>query len=386
MTTHHQSDHRWIFIILLYLCSIYLPLIISRSDTAESFLQGDSFYYRAVLDSLLNDGDLSLANNVPTDPLNGQLAMGREGFVPKHPILMPLVSLPFYSLLGTPGLLLFNIFNSIILILLIFKLNCLFHSRSIAFITTILYATATLFLDYTYSYSPDVFSTLLLLGGLYFVLQKSFYAGMVLLGLSIFAKLPNAPLVFTILLFAGFMIWREHSEQDNSKEQFRHKLAVTVTAIVIFILALVPYAYTNYKLFGSPIVTGYQRTATADSAGQMLLVDHASKFNQPLLKGMYISLFDPRNGILPTNPVVIMALLGVVRLRSIKPRDKAYLILLLCLIQFVLFAKYDEWYMSHFSNRFLMTFVALSSVFTGSFLSYISQKYSFHDSPPEEVL
>jgi hypothetical protein len=162
MTTPRLPERSWTFIILLYLCLIYLPFIIARSDSPESFIQGDSYYYRAVIDSLSEDGDLLLANNISADPLNGQLAVGTEGFVPKHPIILPLVSMPFYLLFGSPGLLLFNILDCMLLIVLIFKLNCLFHPRIIAFTTTILYATGTLFLEYTYNYSPDVFATVLI--------------------------------------------------------------------------------------------------------------------------------------------------------------------------------------------------------------------------------
>ncbi len=374
MTTHRISDRNWISAILLYLFLIYLPLIISRSDSSESFLQGDSFYYRAVIESIIKDGDLLIANNVPTDPLNGQLAIGQNGFVPKHPILLSVVSIPFYALTGTPGLLLFNMIDCMILMVLIFKLNSLFFDRLIAFITTILYATGTLFFDYAFNYSPDIFSTVLLLGGLYFILRDNYYSGTFLLGLSIFAKLPNMPLVAAILLYVGLMIWRQRAN-DDSNEVIRHKLMVSISMTAIFIVSLIPFAYTNNMLFGSPFVTGYQRTAVADENGQMISVDHSGKFNQPLLKGTFLSLFEPRNGILPTNPVLFLAVLGMARMKKGQFNRKLYLIIALCLIQFLLFAKYDEWYTSHFSNRFLMTFIALSSVFTSNFFNPIIQKY-----------
>ena len=386
MTTHRLPERTWTYIVLLYLFFIYLPLIISRSDSTESFLQGDSYYYRAIMDSLLNDGDLLMANNVPTDPLNGQLAIGTDGFVPKHPILLPLVSLPFYYLFGNPGLLLFNILDCMILMVLIFRLNCLFFDHPIAFITTILYATGTLFLDYAYSFSPDIFSTVLLLAGLYLTIRGRFYISAVLLGLSIFAKLPNALLAGIILSYAGFLILRREDANNSAKENFRNQFTVAITTAVIFLISLVPFAYANYLLFGSPVITGYQRTAVAGADGQMISADHASKFNQPLLKGTFLSLFAPRNGILPTNPVLILAFLGVFRIKRSGDQSRTYLILLLCLVQFVLFAKYDEWYMSHFSNRFLMTFVALSSVFTSHFLSYLSRRFSLETSKQDSGL
>jgi len=302
-----------------------------------------------------------------------------QGLVPKHPIIMSLASMPFYVLLGTPGLLLFNIFGCIILIVLIFKLNCLFHYRLTAFVVTILYATVTLFLEYTYNYSPDIFSTVLVTGGLYLILRERFYAGAFILVLSIFAKLPNMLLVIIILLYAGMRIWKKEAADENDRHRLRSKGIITVTTALSFLLALTPFLYTNTMLFGSPIVTGYQRTAMADASGQMVLVDHTAKFNQPLLQGIYTSLFDPRNGVIPTNPVFVLALVGMARIGRMRPQDKALLILLICLIQFTLFAKYDEWFTSFISNRFLMTTIALSSIFTGNFLSYLATGFSFQD-------
>lgn len=374
MTTGLMPDRRWTLIILLFLCLIYPPLIISKSVTTGSFIQGDSYYYRAVIDSLLQDGDLLLANNVAADPLNGYLAIGKAGLVPKHPIIMSLVSMPFYVLFGTPGLLLFNVLDSIILIFLIFKFNCLFFDPIVALITTILYATGTLFLDYVYNYSPDIFSTVLLLSGLYLVLREKYYFGALLLGLSIFAKLPNALLSAFILLYAGFVILRGNTNQD--KQSSTSKWMVTLTTAVIFLISLLPFAYTNYFLFGSPFITGYQRMAEAGPDGQVIAVNHVDEFNQPLLKGIDQSLFDYRNGVLLTNPVLALAFLGVFWIRKIKPQGQIVLILILCLVQFLFFAKYDDWSTSHFSNRFLMTFIALSSVFTSNIISYLIHKFS----------
>ena len=380
--TRRLPDKTWIFALLLYLWIIYLPLIISRFDTPESFLQGDSFYYKAVIDSLLEDGDLVLANNTPGDPLNGYLAIGLNGFVPKHPILMPLVSLPFYALFGFPGLLLFNMIDCMILLVLVFKINTLFFDRLVSFITAILYATGTLFFDYAFNYSPDIFSSVLLLAGLYFVLQKRIYLGSFLLGLSIFAKLPNAPLVGVILCYAVLAVWKDGT--TNNSNRIRHTLTHTILMAVVFLVALAPFTYTNAILFGSPFVTGYQRMAIAGPDGQILLVDHTGKFDQPVFKGIGLLLFDPRHGVLLTNPVLFLAVMGVMRLTRINPRDGIYLILAVCIIQFLLFAKYEEWATSHFSNRFLMTFVALSSVFTSNFLDHLGIR-SWFETPSQTI-
>lgn len=344
--------------LIIYLCLLYFPFIIAREAAGDQAIQGDSVYYRAMIVSMLEDGDLLLANNIPGNPLDGQLALGSAGLLPKHPILMPVVSLPFYALFGDQGLLLFNILGSMALLLLIFALNTLFFEGWLAGITTVLYATCTLFLNYVYNYSPDVFATVLLLAGLYLVLKHRPYSGALLLGLSVFAKTPNALLAGPILLYAFATIWR-----DTAQAPVPRRLARVAAIAALFLLALLPFLYTNYLLFGSPFVTGYQRAAVAGPNGTVLIDDHVAKFNQPLLQGIAQSLFDAQNGLLPSNPVLLLALPGVLWLGKSARREQLLLVLLLCVAQFLFFAKYDDWRASNFSNRFLMTSVALSSVF-----------------------
>lgn len=362
-------------IIVLFLCFVYTPFILSSLAAKATFIKGDCYYYRAVIISLLEDRDLLLEDDV-SNPLNGQLAVGKHGLVPKHPIIMSLVSLPFYLLFRDLGLLLFNIITSMTLVLLMFNLNSLFFRRPIAFIAAALYATGTLFLNYTYNYSPDVFAAVLLLGGLCFVLRERFYAGAFLLGLSVFAKLPNALLAGIILVYAAFAIWRPLRANTSSPPgSLRGRVAVIVGIMAVFAVALVPLAYTNDFLFGSPFVTGYQRTALeGGTPGQVLSIDHTHKFNQPLVQGLSRLLFDRYRGLIPTNPVVILAFLGVIWIKRIGHPAQAALIVTLCLTQLIFFARYDEWNASHFSNRFLMPFVALSSVFAGNFLTYLNGK------------
>ena len=375
MEKERLSDRNLMVFILLFLLLTYIPFIISRRAAGENFLKGDCYYYRAMTVSMLTDQDLLLANNVAgTDLLNGQLAIGKEGLVPKHPIIMAVASIPLYLLFADAGLLIFNIFNCILLILIIFKLNRLFYSPITSIVTTILYATATLLLDYVYNYSPDIFSSMLLLAGLYYTLSEKFYRGALLLGLSVFAKVTNAPLAGVILLYL-FVTNKTPaaSSYANDKREFWDNLKITAQVIAVFIVALIPLAYTNYALFGSPFITGYQQIAIADPVtGGTNSISHVNEFNQPLLQGGLRLLFDPLNGILLTNPVIILSFIGVIMFKKYGPKKREkYLILALCLIQFVIFAKYDYWQASSFSNRFLMTSVALSSVFTSNYLAHI---------------
>src|SRR6187399_452762 len=105
MNLTRLPESAWIALLLLFLCCVYPPAVISEQASQQSFLKGDCVYYRAIIVSLLQDHDLQMANNAPRLD-KGQLALGRDGLVPKHPILMPIVSIPFYVLFGDFGLLL----------------------------------------------------------------------------------------------------------------------------------------------------------------------------------------------------------------------------------------------------------------------------------------
>jgi hypothetical protein len=370
------SDRIWIATIVFYLCLIYPPWIISNLVAKTDFIKGDCYYYRAVIVSLFEDGDLLLVNNIETDPLNGQLALGKQGLVPKHPIFMPLVSAPFYKAFGDRGLLIFNIIDCMILAMLIFKLNQLFFDNYISFITTVLYATGTLFFNYVYNYSPDVFATVLVLAGLNLVLRERFYSGAVFLGLSVFAKLPNALLAGIILLYAGLMVLREHGKAGELRLGLSKCWGKIIWTAALFGLALAPLGLVNHALFGSPFVTGYQRTAeSGPTAGEMLVTNHVNKFNQPFLLGAWRLLFDPNSGLVPTNPILILALLGLLHVNRSANKQALYLIITICAAQFLSFAKYDDWQTSEFSNRFLMTFVAGSSVLTSTYLQTLSGRF-----------
>ena len=369
------SDRTCIAIIVFYLCLIYPPWIISNLVAKTDFIKGDCYYYRAIIISLFEDGDLLLANNIETDPLNGQLALGKHGLVPKHPIFMPLVSAPFYKALGDRGLLIFNILDCMILAVLIFKLNQLFFDNYISLVTTLLYATGTLFFNYAYNYSPDVFATVLVLAGLNLVLRERFYSGAVVLGLSVFAKLPNALLAGIILLYTGLAILREPTTAGETRRSFSRRWTQIGCTVLLFVAALAPFGLVNHALFGSPFVTGYQRTAESGAAaGEIVVSDHVNKFNQPLLFGAWRLLFDPNSGLVPTNPIIILALLGLLHVNRSANTQALYLIITICAAQFLSFAKYDDWQTSEFSNRFLMTFVAGSSVLTSTYIHILSKR------------
>lgn len=361
-TSNDGTDKKWIFLLLLLLVFIYPTYFSSNASSGINYIKGDCYYYRAIIDSILQDSDLLMENNIKSDLLNGQLALGANGLVPKHPILMPILSIPFYYFFSDTGLLLYNAITCLLLHTFIFKINRLFSNQLISFITSAIYASATLFLDYSYNYSSDILSTLLVVSGLYYILISRCYLGAFILGISIFAKITNTPLVAVIMIYSIFTTFGH----NNITSRKVTNISITVMMLIFGIL---PMAYTNYVLFNSPFVTGYQRTAIAGTSQDEIVTDnHTNKFNQPFAINSVRLLFDQHKGIIPTNLIILLAIIGGISIKRNDIDRRIVLITTLCLIQFIIFAKYDEWDTSHFSNRFLMTSIALSSIFTSRYL------------------
>ena len=109
--------------------------------------------------------------------------------------------------------------------------------------------------------------------------------------------------------------------------------------------------------------------------GDIAIDDHVNKFNQPFLEGAIRLLFDPDSGLVTTNPILLVAFLGFVRMNRRANPGPLYLVLAICFVQFLMFAKYDDWQASEFSNRFLMTFVAGSSVLASGYLEFIAKRF-----------
>lgn len=355
---------------------IFSSSILFQSVQGKTFLQGDCWYYQQIIVSLLEDGDLDMQNNIMNlDPLAGQLALGKNGrYVPKHQILMPLVSIPFYLVFESVGLLIFNLLMLLTLFSLIFKLNCLFIDRMPALLTTLMYALGTLFLNYAYNYSPDIFSTLLVVSGLYLCLNNHHNIGAILLGLSLFAKISNFPLVIIIVTYTILNILFFNDIVVVRPQRKHWQVALF---LLVLCLSVMPFLATNWALYGSPFETGYHRTLIQATEGQgQIFQDHSDDFNTPFLEGVNNLLMLSQKGIVPTNPIILTSLLGLFFLSDLKHKRHFILFGVVALVQFVFFAKYDHWYTSHYSNRFLMTFVVMMSVFSGAFVQYVVRRLS----------
>src|SRR5262245_39360339 len=115
--------------------------------------------------SIVEDRDLDLRNQLHNDPNQAadQTALGVNGeWFPLHEYLMPVMTVPLFLLGGINGCLFFNVIVNCALMMLLYYL-CARHVQPLtAFVAVTLIAFSTLFLDYSYSYSLDVFAAFLL--------------------------------------------------------------------------------------------------------------------------------------------------------------------------------------------------------------------------------
>ena len=321
---------------------------VTREDTgAAGFMIGDCPYYASVAISLWEDGDLDLGNQ-----LRGGLAVHQEqvavaadgALVPKHPILMPVASVPFYALFGVRGFLIFNLVVLMILGLVSWETGRLYAGPGPAAAATLLVLGASFLREYVYNYSPDLFSTLLMLGGILLILKHRPQWGGALLGVSVLAKLTN---LFVAAVVVVFLLFRPP----------RKEAAKAALAMVPGILA---WMLVNLALFGSPTVTGYDRTLILHD-GVAGTFSHREFFNAPLLQGMIGILLAPRVGLLATSPLLLLAVPGFVTFLRKHPWDAA-LFLGIAEFLFLFFSTYSRWSTSHYGNRFLMLPVVLTTV------------------------
>jgi hypothetical protein len=325
-----------------------------------TFLIGDCAYYRATLVSLLEDRDLDVQNNLAAQryPLSSNVSRGRHGeFYPKHPILLAVVALPFYAVAGDTGLLAFNLVQLCALVLVMWIGARRYAPDLIAFALILWFAFGTLLRPAAYNFAPDVLSTLLVAGGVVALLYRHAVAGGVLLGLAVWAKWTNG--IFLPVAAAAIAARRDW----RALWRFGAAAAVPIAGL----LGL------NWQMFGSPLVTPYDRVLIAENQRWVVEPSHRTFFTVPFWRGLWTQLTHPTLGLVPGAPPVLLALPGFVVVFRRVPTE-ALLLGGACAAQLALFAKYEQWNMSSYGPRFLLSVVALSALPAAAALAAILER------------
>ncbi|HEX9426174.1 MAG TPA: glycosyltransferase 87 family protein [Candidatus Polarisedimenticolia bacterium] len=319
---------------------------VSRQYRPLTYLVGDCPYYAATAASLIEDHDLDLRNQLQggLEVHGPQIALGRNGaWYPKHPLLMPFAALPLVMAFGIPGTLLFNVLVVGALAVVLQRLARPVATPWAAGAASLLLIFGTFLRRYDYNFSPDLFATLVLTTAWLALQRGRDRQGGLLLGLAATAKLTH---LFLLPFGLAYAAWCRRGRG----------LARAAGAAAAPLAAL---ALLNAALFGSPFVTSYDRNVIFDH-GRPIVVSHRGLFDGSPLQGLEGELFDPVHGLVPTSPMLLLALPGVLILLQRRPREA---VLFIAVGEFLLlfFSTYRYWSLSHYGNRFLMPLVAVAS-------------------------
>jgi hypothetical protein len=253
---------------------------------------------------------------------------------------MPLASLPFLALFGMDGFLLFNLVVLGTVAALMTLLARRHVSPGAAAAAVALLLVGTFFRDYVYNLSPDLFATLLFLLAALALFEERFLLAGLVLGAAAAAKL-------LLVVLAPLALAAAASRGLRGGARLAAGLVPAAGALLL----------TNALLFGSPWVTSYDRGVSVAS-GQERLISHRTQFDGDAGRGLLGEIADPRHGILPTAPVVLLAVPGLLLLGRRNRREACFTAAVFLTLLGVL-APYRDWAASHAGNRFLMPAIAL---------------------------
>ncbi|MEZ4329347.1 MAG: glycosyltransferase 87 family protein [Polyangiales bacterium] len=272
-------------------------------------------------------GDLGWNRNLDAGWSN--IAVGRNGeHLPKHPLLLPVLSAPFFYALGLPGLLLFNLLTFVAIGACAFGVARRYvdeADEAAAAIAAIALPLGTSILNYAYDYHVDTLLLALFLGGVLAIHRGRGGLAGVLLGLTVTLKPTCLMWVPSFLLLA------------TSPQAALDKRGL-LRAVGAGTVVLLGYALLNTWLFGRPYWAGYNRTLVVVD-GVPGIADHVDAFSFPLEDGLR-RVFLGHYGVARLFALFALALPGWALLARRAPRYVAASVLALgCAV--LVFAKYD---------------------------------------------
>jgi hypothetical protein len=324
-----------------------------------TFLIGDCPYYAATAVSIFTDHDLDLRNQLEggLEVHATQVAEGLHGeWYPKHPILMPLVTGPLFTVFGTNGFLVANVGCFVLLGLVLYELSRDLSSPLAAVAGVLATMLGSFIVRYDYNYSPNLFACVLCAASVVALVRRRPAVAGVLAGLACFGYTPDLVALAALSTYAAARYGR------------RAVLSFALAAAP----ALVAQAALNFHMFGSPLVSPYMRILTLDDHG-MALHSQVDDFTNPMLDGIRAQLFDRTRGLLWTAPVLLLAVPGY-GLWGRRQPDRAFLCLAIGILFLLFFSRYRLWTMSSAGNRFLMPLVALSAPAVGATIAWLVER------------
>lgn len=242
----------------------------------DKWLNKDGTFYYLTLRTLVDHGTLTQDLTQPHSwyeanlPWNRNLnadwsdvAVGRGGhWYPKHPILMPLVTVPFFYAFGAYGALILNILCLALLPVLAYRIAQRMAPWGAAVAAAAVFASSAYLTEQGWGYSNDLFNAVLVLLAFERALHNKPIASGVWMSLAIFAKSTNAILLPALALV--FLM------RKDARSLVRCGIAMVPGCLV--------YAGLNTWMYGAPWHTGYNLILVREN-GHEAIHDVARNFD-----------------------------------------------------------------------------------------------------------
>ncbi len=348
--------------LLICLILVYGMYVIRRLEPGFTFSKYDPGWMISTVISIAEDGDLDLRNQLNNDPNEAadQTAQGSRGeWYPLHEYLMAFATVPFYMLFGVTGCLIFNVLAVILLMMLLFRLCSRHVDQMTAFVAVCLTAFPTLFLDYTYSYSLDVFGAFLIVAAYCSAVGGNLLLGGLVWGIAVAARMPNAitaPAFLAYIVLDGILM--PGSAGASRMKGLSRRLASFAAGVLPPVVCI---GLANWYMFGSPLATGYSRWQHFDQ-GRVLIRPQEHAFGASVLHQLPSLMFDPKTGVFFGAPLLLLALCFGLRPMWQGSKSEAVLFGLISLSTVILYAMYSLAVPGYPGNRYLMPMTALAAV------------------------
>ena len=341
-----------------------------RQYSPNRWLYRDGSFYFNTVRGLVEHGSLDQSHLHPRSWFNGRLgwnynltddwsnvSVGRDGqtWYPKHPLLMPILSVPFYLAFGDVGTLIFNVLCGSLAALLAAELAAAFATRWVASLIGLGTGAVPLIVREAYGFNNDLFYTTLVLGAAVCLANRQMVRAGLLAGFAVFAKITN------VFFLVPFGIWVLSTRDRRLILRF-----AAACSVGLFVTAL-----TNWWLFGAPWITAYHRVLVVHN-GQQEIQPHTRLFHRDFWPGLralwgWPEHGDPQGrGLMAVFPAYLPALLGTGFLAARKRFVPAIVFALALVWPLFFFAKYD-WYRDDFCDPIYFLCAAPLAAWLGAF-------------------
>ena len=142
----------------------------------------------------------------------------------------------------------------------------------------------------------------------------------------------------------------------------------------------------NWHMFGSPFVTPYDRVLVVSKLRWVVEPSHRTFFTVPFWRGLWTQLTDARMGLVGAAPPVAARAARLRRAVS-APRSHrgAAGRAARAPPSSPIFAKYDQWNVSSYGPRFLLSVVALSALPAAAALAFVVKRVQAYRRPSDAV-